>query len=250
MTMLITNDDGLVADGIEALTHALSGLGPVVVVAPWQERSGASHALTMHEAIRIRKMGQDRYAVEGTPVDCVYVGVHEILDDRPSMVVSGINRGANLGDDVYYSGTVGAAREGALMGIPSLAVSLHLDGTRGPGSPNFQTACHFAQRAVEVLASGSVPPDTFLNLNVPDRPLDMVEGLKVCPLGRRHYTPLIDARRDPRGRKYYWVGGEPVEDEMAEGSDGWWIAQGWATLTPITLDVTAHDALQQLEDVQ
>jgi 5'-nucleotidase len=246
VTTLITNDDGLHAAGIRALAETLAEFLPVVVVAPWQERSGASHALTMHDAIRMWPTADGRYAVEGTPVDCVYVGVHQILDEPPSMVVSGINRGANLGDDVFYSGTVGGAREGALMGIPSLAVSLHMDGTRGPGSPNYQSACHFAARVVRWMQSRTLGPDTLLNLNVPDRPLADIEGLKICPLGRRHYEPLIDARKDPRGRPYYWVGGEPVEDQMAEGSDGWWIARGWATLSPLTLDHTSHPMLEEL----
>jgi 5'-nucleotidase len=247
VTILITNDDGLHARGIQALTEGIELLGAVVVVAPWQERSGASHALTMHHALRAWQASDGRYAVEGTPVDCVYLGVHEVLPERPEMVVSGINRGANLGDDVFYSGTVGAAREGALMGIPSLAVSLHLDGRRGPDSPHFDSAVHFATRVVRWMQSGALSPETFLNLNVPDRPLSKIHGLKICPLGRRHYEPRIEARKDPRGRPYYWVGGEPVEDTMAKGSDGTWIAQGWATLTPITLDQTAHSELQKLE---
>jgi len=227
----------------------MADLCPLVVVAPWQERSGASHALTMNQPIRMWPAGEGRYAVMGTPVDCVYVAVHQLLEERPALVVSGINRGANLGDDVFYSGTVGAAREGALMGIPSLAVSLHMDGVRGPGSPNLQAAAHFARRVVEWMGAAQMPEEIFLNLNVPDRPLDDIVGLKICPLGRRHYRPLIDAREDPRGRPYYWVGGDPVEGEMAEDSDGWWIARGWATLTPLTLDHTAHATLATLAGV-
>ena len=246
MTVLITNDDGLHADGICALADAMAEEASVVVVAPWQERSGASHSLTMHSPLRVWESSPGRYAVEGTPVDCVYVGVHHLLDERPRMVVSGINRGANLGDDVFYSGTVGAAREAALMGIPCLAVSLHMNGKGGEGSPHFQSAVHYARQVVAWMQSNPTTPAKFLNLNVPDRPLSDIAGLKVCPLGRRHYEPLIEAKRDPRGRPYYWVGGEPVEASMDEGSDGWWIAQGWATLSPLSLDQTAHNQLKDL----
>jgi 5'-nucleotidase len=243
MAILITNDDGLHAPGIEALIVGLSGLDQAIVIAPSQERSGASHSLTMNTPLRMREVQDGCYAVDGTPVDCVYIGVHRVFDEPPGLVVSGINLGANLGDDVFYSGTVGAAREGALHGIPSLAVSLHLDGTRGEGSPNFASAVHFARQVVTWMKANPVPEETFLNLNIPDRPLDQISGLKLCPLGRRHYEPKIESCVDPRGRDYFWVGGHPVEDGMTEGTDGWWIAQGWATLTPIGLDQTAHGAL-------
>jgi 5'-nucleotidase len=249
MTILLTNDDGVAAAGIRALHVALKRVEKVVVVAPSNERSGASHALTMHDALRARSLGDDRWSVSGTPVDCVYVAVHELLEERPRLVISGINRGANLGDDVHYSGTVGAAREGALIGLPSLAVSLHVDHKRGErpvGSPHFDTAVHFTLLVLERLAKNPLPEGVFLNLNVPDVPLKDVRGLRVCVLGRRHYIPMVESRRDPRNRSYFWIGGEPVEGQMATGSDGWWADQTWATLTPIKLDTTAHGYLDSL----
>ena len=247
MTILITNDDGLHAAGIRALEAGVAQMGDAVVGAPSEERSGASHALTMHSVLRLRQESTDRYAVDGTPVDCVYVGGHQVLKRKPDIVLSGINRGANLGDDVFYSGTVGAAREAALMGIPSLAASLHLDGERAAESPHFESAVFFVRQVTQRMLSMGIPTGTFLNLNVPDQPLSSIQGLKLCPLGRRHYRPLIDARTDPRGRPYYWIGGEPGEDAMAEGTDGWWISRGWATLSPVSLNQTAQDALDVLQ---
>jgi 5'-nucleotidase len=253
MTILLTNDDGVAAAGIRALHAALKDVEEVVLVAPSSERSGASHALTLHDVLRARSLGDDCWAVSGTPVDCVYVAVHEILAERPRLVISGINRGANLGDDVHYSGTVGAAREGALIGLPSLAVSLHLDSKRDlrpAGTPHFDTAVHFTLLVLERLATHPLPEGVFLNLNVPDLPLADVRGLRVCALGRRHYVPMIESRRDPRNRPYLWIGGEPVEDQMATYSDGWWSDQGWATLTPIKLDTTAHGLLDSLDSFE
>jgi 5'-nucleotidase len=253
MTFLLTNDDGIDAPGIAVLHTALSDRGAVDVVAPATERSGASHALTMHEVLRSRPMGSRRWAVAGTPVDCVYVAVHKLLAQRPSMVVSGINRGANLGDDVHYSGTVGAAREGALMGIPALAVSLHVDHVRArrlSGSPHFDTAAHFALQVIDHLADNPLPPTVFLNLNVPDVPMAEVLGLRVCGLGRRHYAPMVEERRDPRNRPYFWIGGDPIEGQMDAGTDGWWAEQGWATLTPIQLDSTAVDTVAALQSLE
>ena len=133
------------------------------------------------------------------------------------------------------------------MGLPSLAISLHLDGVRGPDSPHFDSAVFFARQVAQQIVDKGIPKDTFLNLNVPDRPLSTIKGLKLCPLGRRHYKPLIDAREDPRGGPYYWIGGEPVEDAMGQGTDGWWISRGWATLSPVSLDQTAHGALESLQ---
>jgi len=164
----------------------------------------------------------------------------------PSLVVSGINKGANLGDDVLYSGTVGAAREAALNGLPALAVSL---ATEGRGAKNyFDTAANIASRVIEQMGSDPLPPGVFLNLNVPNLPLDAIKGIRVCPLGRRHYEPWVERREDPRGKNYYWIGGEPVVSGMIEECDGWWIGQDFASLTPLGLDATQRDWIPHLSD--
>lgn len=245
MLLLLSNDDGIDAPGLDALARGLSSLGRVIVVAPTGERSAQSHALTMHEPLRVDERGADRHACSGQPADCVYLGVHHLCPERPTVVVSGINRGSNLGDDVHYSGTVGAAEEAALMGIPSLAVSLHPDRSRAPDHC-WSTAAALAARVVAAMLADPLPRRVYLNLNVPDRPLDQVPGIRVASLGRREYQPLVAENRDPRGREYYWVGGAPLGFDETEGTDGYWFEQGWATLTPLHPDHTHRDSLQRL----
>ncbi len=246
MTILLTNDDGLHAPGLAEMARALPSRLSRQCVAPLQEQSGMSHALTMNRPLRVLESGDGRWAVDGTPVDCVYVAIHKLLPEVPSLVVSGINLGANLGDDVFYSGTVGAAREAALCGIPALAVSL--DMTDASERPYFETASTFALAVITAMESSDLPSGVFLNLNVPNRPLEQVNGLVVCPLGKRHYDPIVEERRDPRGKSYYWIGGDPVGELMGEGTDGAWIAKGYATLTPLGLDNTAHEHLPTIQN--
>lgn len=245
MLILVTNDDGIEAPGLAALARGLASLGRVVVLAPSQERSAQSHALTMHEPLRVTERGPDRYSCSGQPADCVYLGVHHVCPERPGLVVSGINRGSNLGDDVHYSGTVGAAEEAALMGIPALAISLHTDAAMAPDH-HYETAAVLARQVVERMLAQPLPPRVFLNLNVPDRPLAEVGGIRVARLGRREYQPLVAQSRDPRGREYYWVGGAPMGFDSAEGTDGAIFAQGFATLTPLHPDLTHTDSLAAL----
>lgn len=245
MLILVTNDDGIEAPGLAALALALAPLGRVVVLAPSQERSAQSHALTMHEPLRVQGFGPDRYSCTGQPADCVYLGVHHICPERPRLVVSGVNRGSNLGDDVHYSGTVGAAEEAALMGIPSLAVSLHTEAARAP-EHHYDTAAQLARRVAVQLLANPLPPRVFLNLNVPDRPLAEVPGIRVARLGRREYRPLVAQSQDPRGRDYYWVGGAPMGFDTADGTDGALFALGFATLTPLHPDHTHRDSLAAL----
>lgn len=241
MTVLLTNDDGIHAAGLAAMASALAGLKPLITVAPSEEQSGMSHALTMHQPLRVGDHGEGRWSVSGTPVDCVYVALHRICTGEPTLVVSGINKGANLGDDVFYSGTVGAAREAALNGIPSLAVSLDL--TQGADVPHFETAAEIALDVVWRMLESRLPRGVYLNLNVPNLPIHQIRGVAVCPLGRRHYEPLVEERFDPRGKRYFWIGGHPVGEKMVEGSDGNWVSKGYATLTPLGLDNTAMEHL-------
>jgi len=243
MVILVSNDDGIDAPGLAPLVRALSALGEVVVVAPDRERSATSHAFTLHEPIRIEERKPGWFAVSGTPADCVYLAIHHLLDAKPDMVVSGINRGANLATDVIYSGTVAAAMEGRMSGIPSLAVSLVL---RRGQSPHWDTAATLAASVAGDLRDSGVL--TLLNLNVPDRPAAEVLGLRACPLSRRHYHPKVEERHDPRGRRYYWMGGGHSHFEGAPDTDGPLVGEGWATLTPLKYDWTDQDAVSSLTD--
>ena len=245
MKILLTNDDGLHAPGISALAEAVSDIGDLWIVAPHEERSGASHALTMNSPLRVVEHGPRRFASTGTPVDCVYLGIHSLLGGMPDLVLSGVNKGANLGDDVLYSGTVGAAREAALNDLPALAVSLAVEG--GGDELHFQTAARAAGLVIKQLTENPLPKGVFLNLNVPNVPWDALEGIQVCSLGRRHYEPWVERREDPRGKNYFWIGGAPLGSGMHEGSDGWWIRRGHAALTPLGLDATMADWIPKIE---
>jgi 5'-nucleotidase len=244
--ILVSNDDGIHSAGLTALADALEPFGEVVVVAPDREQSACSHALTLHRPLRIDEIRPRRFTVDGTPTDCVNLAVNAILDRRPSLLVSGINRGANLGDDVTYSGTVSAAMEGTLLGIPSIAMSLV-----GRGPYDFTTAAAFAARlAASVLARG-LPADTLLNVNVPETPAGVAPSTVLATrMGRRRYGDAIVEKLDPRGRKYYWIGGEDVPFVAEEGTDFHAVHNGRISVTPIHLDLTNYRALESLDAVQ
>jgi len=243
MLILVSNDDGIQAPGLKPLVSALSTLGEVVVVAPDRERSATSHAFTMHDPLRVEERSPGWISVSGTPADCVYLALNHLLDRRPGLVVSGINRGANLATDVIYSGTVAAAMEARMAGVPSMAVSLSI---RRGQPQNWDTAAALAAGlAKDLLASGEL---RLLNLNVPDRPASEVLGLRACPLSRRHYHPSAEERYDPRGRSYFWLGGGHSHFEGAVDTDGPLVGEGWATVTPLHYDWTEHEAVQGLRD--
>lgn len=220
--ILCSNDDGIDAPGLAALEAAMAPLGEVWTAAPHRERSAQSHALTMHEPLRADPRGERRFSITGTPADCAYLALRHLVPD-PTIVVSGINAGSNLGSDVYYSGTVAAAREACLQRVPSMAVSLH-------GVTHWATAGRVAARVVGELLKSPLPPWVFLNVNVPDT--DEVQGIKAAPLGRRSWQHQVDVREDPRGKPYFWIGGPHLGFE-GEGTDGYWIERGWATVTPL-----------------
>src|SRR5262245_42154160 len=244
--ILVSNDDGIHSEGIGALADGLGELGEVVVIAPDRERSAVSHALTLHRPLRVVTLGPGRHAVDGTPTDCVNLAVNGILPRRPALVVSGINQGANLGDDVTYSGTVSAAMEGTLLGIPSIAVSL-----LGRGGFCFDAAATFARRLVAWVLERGLPPDTLLNVNVPV-PEDgrSVRGFALTRMGRRRYGDAIVEKVDPRGKKYYWIGGEELEFEDTEGTDFHAVSQGLISVTPIHLDLTNYKSFDALRALQ
>ena len=242
--ILVSNDDGVHSQGIVALADALAALGEVVVVAPDRERSAVSHALTLHRPLRVEPIGPGRFAVDGTPTDCVNLAVNGILPRRPVLVASGINNGANLGDDVTYSGTVSAAMEGTLLGIPSLAVSLI-------GRPpfHFEAAAVFAARLATWVVERGLPADTLLNVNVPGDGV-VAKGFALTRMGRRRYGDAIVEKVDPRGKKYYWIGGEELAFVEEEGTDFHAVNQGLISVTPIHLDLTNYKSFDALKALQ
>jgi 5'/3'-nucleotidase len=246
MLILVTNDDGIHAPGIDALAVALAGVGEVAVVAPDRERSAVGHALTLHHPLRATELAPNRFAVDGTPTDCVNLGIHTLLPCRPDIVVSGINRGSNLGDDITYSGTVSAAMEATLMGIPAFAVSLV---TPGRGE-HYDAAAAFAARLAGIVLDRGLPPDTFLNVNVPDRPEPELLPPRITTQGKRRYEGVIVDKIDPRGRNYYWIGSSVPEFLDLEGSDYHAITRGHISITPLHLDLTNHASLDVLRNWQ
>lgn len=250
MRILISNDDGIDAPGLAALAEALAPLADVWVVAPDRERSAQSHALTLHKPLRMTEVGPQRFAVSGTPADCVYIAVHELFDTLPDLVFSGINRGSNLGTDVFYSGTVAAAREGRLAGIPSVAISLHprVCDLGAPRDWHWETAASVAARVAPQILRHGLPEDVFLNINVPSLPLSELKGVRASRLGRRTYAAEVARCVDPRGKPYYWVGGDHEEFAPIEGSDGPLTEQGWATVSPLHSDLTAQGFLETVRD--
>jgi 5'-nucleotidase len=241
--ILITNDDGVYADGIVALMKRVSEIADVVVVAPDREQSAVSHALTLHHPLRAAKISENIYAVEGTPTDCVNLGIHSLLSFRPDVVISGINRGANLCDDVTYSGTVAAAMEATLMGIPAIAVSLV---TRGVGE-NYDAAAAWTARLARTLYEKRLPPDTFLNVNVPDLPAGELLPPLITRQGKRSYEGTIVDKVDPRGRNYYWIGTTDQSFLDMPGSDYHAVKRGHISVSPLHLDLTNYASLQTLQ---
>ncbi|HDX8346441.1 MULTISPECIES: 5'/3'-nucleotidase SurE [Aeromonas] len=240
MRILVSNDDGVHAEGIRALSEALAACGEVIVVAPDRNRSGASHSLTLEVPLRVTRIAETGYhAVKGTPTDCVHLAVNELVRPEPDMVVAGINHGANLGDDVIYSGTVAAATEGRHLGFPSLAISL-------VGKTHFATAAHYAAQLVRGMMVHPLPADQILNVNVPDLPLDQIKGIRVTRLGNRHRAESVICTEDPRGQPIYWIGPPGSQQDAGEGTDFAAIEQGYVSITPLTIDMTAYSSLAGL----
>lgn len=236
--ILLSNDDGIFSEGIRALAEELSPLGEVWVVAPDRERSGAGHSLTLHHPLRVEEMQDRWFAVDGTPTDCVYLGINGILKgERPSLVVSGINKGGNLGEDITYSGTVCAAMEGTILGAPSIAVSL-VSG----GSYDFSAAARISRMMAENILERGLPEEVFLNINVPAVAWQELKGIKITHQGKRIYANTVEEKVDPRGRSYYWIGGEDRGWLPIEGSDLHAVAQNHVSITPLHLDLTSYNA--------
>jgi len=242
MNILVTNDDGVHAPALAQLRQELSALGRVTIVVPDRDQSATSHSLTLHRPLRIHRHDEGRFSVDGTPTDCVLIAYYGLLDHRPDLVVSGINHGPNMGEDVFYSGTVAAAIEGAMQGAPAIAVSLV---TRQPAD-FIEPARFVARLAAEVLRRGT-PGKQVLNVNLPHRPWAEIRGLRLTRLGTRVYRDSIVRKTDPRGRDYYWIGGEDPVWEPGEGTDFHAVQEGWISVTPMALDLTDHGAVEEME---
>jgi len=242
--ILLSNDDGYLAPGLAALAKALEPLGEVQVVAPEQDRSGASNSLTLDRPLRVRTgLNGFLYLVGGTPTDCVHLAATGILPEVPDMVVSGINRGANMGDDVLYSGTVAAAMEGRFLGLPAIAVSLV-----GRDPEHYDSAARVAADLVRGLLQNPLPADTILNVNVPDLPYEQLQGREVTRLGRRHKSEWVIPAADPRGEPVYWIGPSGREADAGPGTDFDAVRRGCVSITPLDLDMTRYAFLESLSE--
>lgn len=238
--ILVTNDDGVRSEGIRILADALRSLGDVTIVAPLQEASAIGHALTLRRPLRIETVDQAVYAVDGTPTDCVNIGCEILLKGLPDLVVSGINKGWNLGDDITYSGTVSGALEGALLGVPSIAVSL-----KRAAEFDFGASADAAARVARMVLKQGLAPRTLLNINVPT---GTPKGMRVTAQAKRNHVTQIDARTDPRGNAYYWIEEALDEYHPDQGrTDYEAVMAGYTSVTPLQPDMTAYDALKRLE---
>jgi 5'-nucleotidase len=245
--ILLSNDDGITAPGLKALERAARLLSKDVwVVAPEIEQSGAGHSLTLRRPLRLRKLKPKRFAVDGTPTDCVMLALREIMKDRrPSLLMSGINLGGNMGEDVTYSGTVAAAMEGTLLEVPSIAFSLDMT----DGAPRWDMAAEIVARIVPRLVAGPWPANTLMNVNIPNLPAGEITGIQATAQGRRKIGDNLVKAVDPRGRPYYWIGPIRDEDRAREGTDINAVTNGAVSVTPIFLDLTHKAALADLRGV-
>ncbi|MGV8940830.1 MAG: 5'/3'-nucleotidase SurE [Lysobacter sp.] len=244
MRVLVSNDDGVDAPGIRILAEGLRAAGhEVLVIAPDRDRSGASNSLTLDMPVRVIQQDEATWRVFGTPTDCVHVAITGMLDKEPDMVVSGINNAANLGDDVIYSGTVAAAMEGRFLGLPAVAVSLV---TADHVARHYETAARAAVEIIARLVTDPLPADTILNVNVPDLPWEEIKGFQVGRLGNRHRAEPCLPQQDPRGRQWWWIGAAGPEQDAGPGTDFHSVRTGHISITPITVDLTRYQALEQV----
>lgn len=241
--ILVTNDDGITSQGVIVLAKALQGFANVSVVAPDRERSAIAHSLTLHRPLRVEKIKKNYFAIDGTPADCVHLAVNAILSKRPHLIVSGINKGGNLGDDVTYSGTVSAAFEGTLLGIPSFAISLV-----SRSHFKFQTAACFAVRVARYILQKGLPKDTLLNINVPNLDETQIASYRITQQGRWiHNGSTVIEKTDPRGKKYYWIGGSQLIFDQRANTDFDAVSNGSISITPLRLDLTDYPSIPQLK---
>lgn len=244
--ILVTNDDGWNSQGIRVLSKALQSIGEIYVVAPEREQSAVGHALTLHRPLKFEKINNKTYLINGTPTDCVILGVNRLLPRRPDLIVSGINNGGNMGDDITYSGTVAAAIEGTLLGISSFAISFAEENQGGKKSLRFQQSARFAQSLAKQVLKKGLPQDTFLNVNVPDT--SVFKGIKLTRQGKRVYDNVIREIIDPKGRKHFWIGSDTPVWQSGEDSDFEAVKNGFISVTPVHLDLTNYNALKYMKN--
>lgn len=236
MRILISNDDGVLAPGIEILATEIAKIAEVDVIAPDRNRSGASNSLTLLNPLRVHKLGNGYHSVDGTPTDCVHLALTGYFDKQYDLVISGINDGANLGDDVLYSGTIAAAMEGCNLGVQAIAVSCVSKDVR-----HYQTAAVFARQIATQVLANALPPMTLLNVNVPDLALAEIKGIEITRLGTRHNAEATQKLEDPRGRTIYWIGEPGRESDAGEGTDFFAVKRGYVSVSPIHLDMTNYN---------
>ncbi len=242
MHILITNDDGYLSPGIRILAEELGGVAEISVVAPDRNKSGASNSLTLMRPLRVERADNGFFYIDGTPTDCVHLALSGLLDAAPDMVVSGINNGPNLGDDVLYSGTVAGAMEGRYLGLPAIAVSLV-----GKPANHFDTAAQITRRLIAHLERNPLPDDTLLNVNVPDLPANEIVSLDATRLGFRHKAESMVRQSDPYGRPVYWIGPAGEAQDAGPGTDFHAVAHGSASITPMQIDLTRHRGIEPLQ---
>jgi len=243
--ILVTNDDGIHSPGLIALFTAMRELGDTYIVAPDRERSAVSHSMTLHRPLKVEALKEGVYSTNGTPTDCVILGVNKLLPERPALIASGINRGGNLGGDITYSGTVSGAIEGTLLGIPSFAISL---ATRGEVQPlHFETASTFATKIARYILEKSLPADILLNINIPNIEKSKIRGVKLTRQGKMVYNNSIKEIHDPKGKRHYWIGGSQLHLEHGKDTDIQAIQDDYISITPIHLDLTNYEALNYLK---
>lgn len=245
MRILLSNDDGIDAPGIQALADGLAHRAQILVSAPDRDRSGASNSLTLDAPLRVSEVAPGRYKVFGTPTDCVHLALAGLLDRKPDIVISGINNSANMGDDTLYSGTVAAAMEGRSLGFPAIAVSLV---TRNHTGEHYASAVKAIEILLDTLGRDPLPGDTLLNVNVPDLPWEQIEGFEVTRLGNRHKSEALIRQKDPRGRTVYWIGPAGAEADAGPGTDFHAVRQRRVSITPLTFDLTRYGALDGLRN--
>jgi len=243
MRILLSNDDGYQAPGLKALAEGLAAIATITVVAPERNRSGASNSLTLEHPLRVNTMESGFISVDGTPTDCVHLAITGLLKDEPDMVVAGINDGANMGDDVLYSGTVAAATEGRFLGFPAMAVSM---ASHAP--EHFDTGARVAREMVERIRQHPLSADTIINVNVPDLPYRELKGYQATRLGHRHKAEPVVKTTDPRGRIIYWVGPAGAEQDAGPGTDFHAVREGYVSVTPLKIDLTRHELLPEMQD--
>ena len=246
--ILITNDDSIYAKGIHQLVESMKPLGDIIVVAPDQPQSGMGHAITIKDPLRLRKSSQfpgiDAYTCTGTPVDCVKLAIYEIIKDRPALLVSGINHGSNAASNVLYSGTMSAAVEGAIEGIPSIGFSL-LDHSF---HADFEASGHFAHQIAKTVIEQGLQKGTCLNVNIPKGKLAAIKGMKVCRQGRAYWEDSFDKRTDPSGNEYFWLTGNFNTTDKGEDTDMWALDHNYVSIVPTQFDMTAHHLISELNE--